>query len=388
MNYLIKLSLLLVNITIFIGCSSNITKNSLPLDESILIEKPNINYDIKILPKKINVLFLDDKNNPEKDFINGLLRNYYYFKDTINYSPEISLISYKNLLQNNCSFKQENNNYSIIFLSKKFFRILDPKCLNKILKVKGLIINENKNVRINKQNLTEFVVDMRNEHKDLLEYAKDNGNFNSLLIYENKGVNEESIERVWLGLEGNIVLSSSSSNKSNENTLPNILLIKNSEERARKLRRILSVPLESTPRRRMDIDSIILSVPLEKARSLKPELEYNFGETLSVYLFPNWDNENYYFDKELDLEKVFLVDLPWMFNTEIDYLKSLPKKRGRFFAFGYDSYDIALLLNTATGTRKFEYKAMSGEILYTNQILSRKSLKVKVKEGRFKSLGY
>tara|TARA_B100000029_G_scaffold508764_1_gene596407 strand:- start:117 stop:1238 length:1122 start_codon:yes stop_codon:yes gene_type:complete len=372
----------------FIGCSSNITKNNLPLNESILIEKPNINYDTRILPKKINILFLDYKNNPEKDFVSGLLRNYYYFKDTINYSPEINLISFKFLLENNCSLKKESNNYSIIFLSKKFFRNLDPQCLNKILKLEGLIINENNNVKINKQNLTEFKLDLRSEYQDLLEYAINNGNINSLLIYENKTINEELIERIWLDLEGNVVLPSSSKNQSNKNLLSNILLIKNSEDRARNLRRILSIPLEFTPRRRMDIDSIILSVPIAKARSLKPELEYNFGETLSVYLFPSWDTESYYFDKELDLEKVFLVDLPWMFNSKIDYLKGPPEERRRFFAFGYDSYDIALLLSTVSGSRRFEYKALSGKLLFTNQILSRKSLKVEIKDGRFKSLGY
>jgi len=380
--------MLLVTITMFIGCSSNITKNNLPLNESILIEKPNINYDTRILPKKINILFLDYKNNPEKDFVSGLLRNYYYFKDTINYSPEINLISFKFLLENNCSLKKESNNYSIIFLSKKFFRNLDPQCLNKILKLEGLIINENNNVKINKQNLTEFKLDLRSEYQDLLEYAINNGNINSLLIYENKTINEELIERIWLDLEGNVVLPSSSKNQSNKNLLSNILLIKNSEDRARNLRRILSIPLEFTPRRRMDIDSIILSVPIAKARSLKPELEYNFGETLSVYLFPSWDNESYYFDKELDLEKVFLVDLPWMFNSKIDYLKGPPEERRRFFAFGYDSYDIALLLSTVSGSRRFEYKALSGKLLFTNQILSRKSLKVEIKDGRFKSLGY
>ena len=380
--------MLLVTITMFIGCSSNITKNNLPLNESILIEKPNINYDTRILPKKINILFLDYKNNPEKDFVSGLLRNYYYFKDTINYSPEINLISFKFLLENNCSLKKESNNYSIIFLSKKFFRNLDPQCLNKILKLEGLIINENNNVKINKQNLTEFKLDLRSEYQDLLEYAINNGNINSLLIYENKTINEELIERIWLDLEGNVVLPSSSKNQSNKNLLSNILLIKNSEDRARNLRRILSIPLEFTPRRRMDIDSIILSVPIAKARSLKPELEYNFGETLSVYLFPSWDTESYYFDKELDLEKVFLVDLPWMFNSKIDYLKGPPEERRRFFAFGYDSYDIALLLSTVSGSRRFEYKALSGKLLFTNQILSRKSLKVEIKDGRFKSLGY
>jgi len=138
----------------------------------------------------------------------------------------------------------------------------------------------------------------------------------------------------------------------------------------------------------MDVDSIIMSVSLREARRLKPELEYNFGENLSVYLLPNWKDQSFYLDKELDLERVSVIDLPWMFNSNISYLRNLPKKRNRYFAFGYDSYDIALLLNNPSSTRQFKYTGMSGELSYKNGSLSRKSLKTEISEGLFKVIGY
>jgi outer membrane PBP1 activator LpoA protein len=103
---------------------------------------------------------------------------------------------------------------------------------------------------------------------------------------------------------------------------------------------------------------------------------------------PNWKDQSFYLDKELDLERVSIIDLPWMFNSEISYLRNLPKKRNRYFAFGYDSYDIALLLNNPSSTRQFKYTGMSGELSYKNGILSRKSLKTEISEGLFKVIGY
>ena len=177
-------------------------------------------------------------------------------------------------------------------------------------------------------------------------------------------------------MEGKVLGSSTSGSKLNENLLSNLLLIENSKERARKLSRALSLPLKNTPRRRLDLDSIILSVSLAKARSLKPELEYNYGEYLSVYLVPNWENDDYYLTKELDLEGVVLMDMPWMFNSSIPHLMNLPEKRNRNFAIGYDAYEIALLLNNPSSSKQFKFPGMSGEIMYDKGVLLRKSLKV------------
>ena len=50
----------------------------------------------------------------------------------------------------------------------------------------------------------------------------------------------------------------------------------------------------------------------------------------------------------------------YIYTAKID--SNLPKKRNRYFAFGYDSYDIALLLNNPSSTRQFKYTGMSGEL--------------------------
>ena len=64
------------------------------------------------------------------------------------------------------------------------------------------------------------------------------------------------------------------------------------------------------------------------------------------------------------------------------------RKRNRYFAFGYDSYDIALLLNNPSSTWQFKFTGMSGELSYKGGSLSRKSLKTEISKGFFKATGY
>ena len=131
-----------------------------------------------------------------------------------------------------------------------------------------------------------------------------------------------------------------------------------------------------------------MSVSLERARSLKPELEYNFGESLSVYLFPDWNNENFYLQKELDLEGIALIDLPWMLNSKATFVPEPQSKRSRDFASGFDAYDIALLTSNPTSSNYFKYIGMTGELVYKNGKLARKSLKAEIEKGLFKFIAF
>ena len=131
-----------------------------------------------------------------------------------------------------------------------------------------------------------------------------------------------------------------------------------------------------------------MSVSLEQARSLKPELEYNFGESLSVYLFPNWNNQTFNIEKELDLEGIALIDMPWMLNSKATFIAELPMKRSRNFASGFDAYDIVLLINNPQSSNYFKYIGMTGELVYKNGKLVRKSLKAEIQKGLFRVIGY
>ena len=388
MNHLNKLVIIFLNLTLFISCASNIPNNTFDSNKVISIDKPKITYDVKKLPKTINIFISDTADIKEKEFVSGFLTNYYYFKEQINYSPNINFVTIEELDKKRCSLDKNSDDYSIIFFTEIFFKRLNSSCLTKILKLRAVLINSSNYPYLNKKIQTVLDINKKFEYENLLKHAITNGSRNALIIDEKGTSDKEILNKIWLELDGNVLGTFTSNSKSNQNLLSNILLIENSKERSRKLSRALSVPLENTPRRRMDVDTIIMSVSLREARSLKPELEYNFGESLSVYLLPNWNDQGFYLDKELDLERVSVIDLPWMFNPELSYLKNLPKKRNRYFAFGYDSYDIALLLNNPSSTWQFKFTGMSGELSYKGGSLSRKSLKTEISEGFFKATGY
>ena len=388
MSYFYKLLIISTNLILFIGCSTNIPNNTFDSNKVIAIEKPEISYDPTKLPERINVLLFDMEGLKEKEFISGLSVNYYYFKKQINYSPQISFINIEEFNKSNCDLKQRYKTTLIVFLTDELWGSLDKVCLNNIFKLKTVLIDAADFSRTNQQSRVVLNFNKKKEYRSLLEHAKNNGSNNVLIIDEEETSDKATLSKIWKELDGNVLGSYTSSSKSSQNLLSNILLIESSKERSRKLSRALSASLESFPRRRKDIDSIILSVSLERARSLKPELEYNFGESLSVYLFPDWDNETFYLQKELDLEGIALIDLPWMLNSKATFIPELSTKRSRDFASGFDAYDIALLVSNPSSSNYFKYIGMTGELVYKNGKLARKSLKAEIQKGLFKLIGY
>jgi len=92
-NYLNKLLIIFLNLSLFVSCTSNIPNNTFDSNKVISIDKPKVTYEVKKLPKSINIFLLDTKGIKEKEFINGFSTNYYYFKEQINYSPDINFIT-------------------------------------------------------------------------------------------------------------------------------------------------------------------------------------------------------------------------------------------------------------------------------------------------------
>ena len=182
--------------------------------------------------------------------------------------------------------------------------------------------------------------------------------------------------------------SKTSTGSQNEKLISELLGIEDSRLRSRKLARVLSVPLETIPRRRLDIDSIILSVSISRARSLKPALEYNFGESISVYLLSNWINNETYLKKEIDLEGITVIDMPWVLNASVNELSEKKNTRSRSFAIGYDMFELILLLNNNANQRSFQYTGMSGKISFNQGKLNRKSIKARIEESNYRALGY
>ena len=95
MSHINKLLIIFVNLALAIGCSSNITKDVYKENLTISIEKPKITYSIDRLPKEINIFLLSTESTEEKEFLKGLTLNYYFFKNLIDYSPQINFVTKK-----------------------------------------------------------------------------------------------------------------------------------------------------------------------------------------------------------------------------------------------------------------------------------------------------
>ena len=388
MTYINHLFLILISSVLLVSCTFNpLLKKNQTEDESTFIKKPKLLYEFKKFPKKINIIYSNSTDSEAKNFIEGISANYFYYLN-LKYRPELNFLNSEDLESMNCTLRNFSRSYSIIFLNSSLNEQLLEGCLSSLLKLNGLIILFNKNLKTQNSNLTLLEVDRKKDYLDLLNFAKDQGNKNSIIIDDENTKDKDQIAKVWDGLNGRIIKSSRSENKQNEKLLSELLLIENSESRAIQLSRILSTQIEYTPRRREDIDSLILSVSLSKARSLKPALEYNFAESIPVYLASDWNNINYYQDSEMDLEGITLIDFPWMLSTSPERDSSLQRKKSRDFAVGYDAYELMLLLNNNTSRRNYIYKGLSGKISINQGKLSRQSLIVKVVDGSYKLLKY
>ena len=189
-------------------------------------------------------------------------------------------------------------------------------------------------------------------------------------------------------MDGEVISSVRSENElGSQKLLSEILLLGQSKTRSRKLSRIIGLEINNKLRRREDIDSIFLSTSLANARSLKPALEYNFADNLSVYLIPSWEEQGHLRNKELDLENVIITEMPFLLNTNITFQKTVQVDRSRNYAIGYDTFELVLLLNS-TSKSNFNYFGLTGLITNEYPLIQKKSLSAKVIKGELKYLNY
>ena len=224
--YLKLLFLFIFNLLFFLSCSSYLNLSLNVNNEKINIEKPKISYKFNKLPKKINILFSDsNKDIQTKEFLKGLSVNYYYYKNLYNYQPEINYINLSELKKNKCNLSIFSKNYTIVFLNRNFYENLPyVNCLERIFKLKGIIVSLNSNMKVKNSNLINFNVERKEDYFNLLSYAHSIDRRDSMIIDDLNTKDKEALTKIWLNLEGNILSSTTSKDKQNEKLLSDLLL--------------------------------------------------------------------------------------------------------------------------------------------------------------------
>lgn len=127
-----------------------------------------------------------------------------------------------------------------------------------------------------------------------------------------------------------------------------------SKARARRVRQITGLALESTPRRRQDIDAVLMLATPEFARQLNPLLAYHYASDLPVFA-TSQINTGEKKASNRDLNGIQFLDMPWALSKTIPIKNqinnSLPTnaaRYSRFYAMGVDAFNLAPRIDILT----------------------------------------
>jgi len=127
--------------------------------------------------------------------------------------------------------------------------------------------------------------------------------------------------------------------------LAGMLQITASGQRARQIRNLVG-NVEFEPRRREDIDALILLALPDKARQIKPLLSFHYASNIPLYapsrIFSGISRPT----KNHDLNGILYTEIPWLLNNIAPVRKSIqylsgPNAYERLYAMGADAYTLA-----------------------------------------------
>lgn len=143
--------------------------------------------------------------------------------------------------------------------------------------------------------------------------------------------------------------------------IADLLKLRDSEARAKRLRDSLGSEVEAQPARRQDVDFVFLAATPAQARQIKPTLAFQYAGDLPVYATSHLFTGSNDPSQDLDLDGIRFCETPWLLG-ESDPLReqvvgqwpAAAGSLGRLYAMGADAYRLAPRLGqlqTLPGTR-------------------------------------
>lgn len=157
--------------------------------------------------------------------------------------------------------------------------------------------------------------------------------------------------------------------------------LRQSEERAATLRRLLGRSLISEPRRRDDVDGIMLSAPPVEARQILPQFRFFGADRLPIYATSHVFSGAVNPGADQDLNGVMFGDSPWILGGGDEALKRTFFSHWgggisnlRFFAFGADAYRIIPYLAQMRAQPSMRIAGATGQLRVDQSGLVRRNL--------------
>jgi uncharacterized protein len=198
-------------------------------------------------------------------------------------------------------------------------------------------------------NLYQFSLAAEDETTQIADIAADENRRSALIIASEEDINSrelQAFEQRWRERGGSVgAIARYRDQQSMSQEIRAALNIPRSEARAKEIESILNRNIESTPRRRQDIDMVFILAKPAQARVIKPLLDFYYAGDLAVYSTSRIYSGYPVPRLDRDLDKVRFTEMPFVVENgamKQQLLAAQPHARNylRLYAMGLDSFNL------------------------------------------------
>ncbi|MFO7787855.1 MAG: penicillin-binding protein activator [Halospina sp.] len=241
------------------------------------------------------------------------------------------------------------------------------------LTVPVLALNYHREALITPENLFQFGLGSEDEMRAIARRLEQDGHSNVLAFLPEGDWGERMEKALRRAADEQAITLLETIQYAGDSNLNQVVAegfnINQSRRRANALMRLTGTSMRFEPRRRQDMDAIVLLASPENARQLNPLFSFYYGSDLPVYgsslLYRGSPDPA----RDSDLAGIRFTDIPWVLRDappERDILQSLFPALGdnydRLFALGFDSYRLSHQIQLLRGIEAYRYQGVTGMI--------------------------
>ncbi|WP_068829571.1 penicillin-binding protein activator [Pseudomonas sp. BMS12] len=151
--------------------------------------------------------------------------------------------------------------------------------------------------------------------------------------------------------------------------IADLLQLRQSEARAKRLQNTLGTQLASLPSRRQDIDFIFLAATPQQAQQIKPTLAFQYAGDLPVYATSHLYTGGHNPSQFQDLEGIRFCETPWLLDANDNLRQQVDQQwpqaagsLGRLYAMGVDAFRLAPRLSQLKALPDSRVEGLSGNL--------------------------
>ena len=241
------------------------------------------------------------------------------------------------------------------------------------------------------ENFFQFGLSPIDEIAQITERAWQKGYRNIIAISPSNSWGKQAAEFVnqrWTQMGGQVLATVEYAASTNDFTplLQSPLHIGHSQQRSLQLERLLGKDLSFTPRRRQDIDLVVLLAYPNKARQIKPALDFLYASSIPVYASSHIYSGSEDISLNRDLSGIEFSAMPWMLPGSMPEPlspdESLHTAYRQLYALGFDAFILHSGLGNLRSGAKLPVYGSTGLLSLSGDTVRRHQKWAKFKRGQ------